>query len=101
MNPDTVRLRSCSTFAIPRAARRHCTVRCRVPVGGGAILRGARRRTRSDTQRRPHGIRWHPELEADLTIVAKLPLRLLGLLLLVIALGVATCQALFHSLPPV
>jgi hypothetical protein len=33
--------------------------------------------------------------------VAKLPLRIIGLLLLVIALGIATCQALFNGLGPV
>jgi hypothetical protein len=33
--------------------------------------------------------------------VAKLPMRVIGLLLLVIALGIATCQALFHAMPPV
>jgi hypothetical protein len=33
--------------------------------------------------------------------VAKLPLRMLGLLLLVIALGVTSCMALLHGFPPV
>jgi hypothetical protein len=36
-----------------------------------------------------------------MTTLAKLPLRIIGLLLLVIALGIATCQALFHGLPTV
>jgi hypothetical protein len=34
-------------------------------------------------------------------VVAKLPLRMLGLLLLVIALGVTSCAALLHGIPPV
>jgi hypothetical protein len=102
MNPGTVRLRRCSTFKIPKGSAtplyglvsrtRGAAARfCAVHAGKHVAIHNAARTEYADT----------PELEADLTIVAKLPLRLLGLLLLVIALGVATCQALFHSLPPV
>jgi hypothetical protein len=34
-------------------------------------------------------------------VVAKLPLRMLGLLLFFIAVGVTSCAALLHGLPPV